>query len=329
MPLSVEERMHQEALELASSHSAQTFDVCVVTFNSAASIGRLLESLAGDRVPAGVRILDNASQDDTVNVARSLASRLRLTLHLERWPRNLGFPVASNALMKQCDSDVVVLVNPDVELRPGVLSALVEAVASDRSTGVATCRLMTRDGRPQSEPARSRPRLRRLLGGEVTRWLRTPVGRYRGGDRTEGPLYRDSDVECASGALLAFRRDLLQDVGFLDESVFMYLEDIDFLARVRRAGYRIRYLGTSWAWHDSGVSARGHESELYSLLPMVWLTYLRRYGGPWERLAARPILLIICAMATMRRLRHAEAPGGELLALWRVASFRPVKEPIW
>jgi GT2 family glycosyltransferase len=301
----------------------------VVTFNSAASIGRLLESLADDSVPASVRVVDNASHDDTVDEVRSVATRLGLPLQLESAGGNLGYPAASNLLLKQCDSDVVVLVNPDVEFMPGVLSKLVEVVASDQSIGVATCRLMTRDDRPQSEAARSRPRLRRLLAGELPRRVRTLARTYQGRDRTADPLYSDRDVECGSGALLAFRRELLEEIGFLDESIFMYLEDIDFAARVLRAGYRIRYLGTSWVWHDSGVSVQAHESQLYALLPQVWLTYLRRYGGLSERLAARPVLLIVCAMAGVRRLGRAEAPRGELLALWRVASFRPAKDPIW
>jgi len=329
MPFSAERTIDGAASAQAPSHLAPTIDVCVVTFNSAASIGRLLESIAGDGRRTRIRVLDNASDDDTVSVVSDLARQLELPLELERAPRNLGFPAASNVLLKQCDADVVVLINPDIELRAGVLAALVDAAASDHSIGVVTCRLMTRDERPQTEPARSRPRLRRLVGGELPRSLRAPLARRRGHGRGEGPLYTDRDVECASGALMVLRRDLLADVGFLDESVFMYLEDIDFFARVKRAGYRIRYLGTLWAWHDSGVSARGHESELYALLPMVWLTYLRRHGTRSERLAARPILLLACAAAAVRRLRHAEAPRGELLALWRVAAFRPIKEPIW
>jgi N-acetylglucosaminyl-diphospho-decaprenol L-rhamnosyltransferase len=329
VPPSAGLNIRQPARERDTRSPTPTCDVCVVTFNSAASISSLLESLAGDSAFASVKVVDNASQDDTVDVMRTVAARLGLPIYLKPSRRNLGFPAASNLLLKQCDADVVVLVNPDVEFRSGVLSELVEVVAKDRSIGVAACRLMTRDERPQSEPARSRPRLHRLLAGELPRWIRTLASRYRGRNRDSDPLYIDRDVECGSGALMAFRRELLQDVGYLDESVFMYLEDIDFAARVRRAGYRIRYLGSTWAWHDSGVSAQGHESELFSLLPQVWLTYLARYGRRSERLIARPVLLLVCAIAAARRVGHAEAPGGELLALWRVASFRSAKEPIW
>jgi GT2 family glycosyltransferase len=317
------------ARELDALSQCLPCDICSVTFNSAPSIARLLESLDDHPRPAGVRIIDNSSHDDTVEVVRRVAAMRGLPLNFVHSQRNLGFPAATNLLLKQCDAEVVVLVNPDVEFRPGVLRELVALVASDRSIGIATCRLMTRDGRPQSEAARSRPHLRRLVAGELPRWIRALVRRFRSRDVGAGPLYEDRDVECASGALMAFRRQLLEEVGLLDESVFMFLEDIDFAARVLRAGYRIRYLGTSWVWHDSGVSVRGRESKMYALLPSVWLTYLRRYGRPSERLAARPVLLAVCVAATLRRLAHAEAPRGELLALWRALSHRPSKDPVW
>ena len=69
----------------------------------------------------------------------------------------------------------------------------------------------------------------------------------------------------------------------------MFLEDIDFAARVRRAGYRIRYVGTRWAWHDCGADSERHEARLYALLPHVWITYLNRYGSRFERAVRRGI----------------------------------------
>ena len=128
---------------------------------------------------------------------------------------------------------------------------------------------------------------------------------------------------------MVFRRDLLDDIGYLDESVFMYLEDIDFFARVSLAGYRIRYLGTTWVWHDSGVSARPHEATLYPLTPKVWITYLTRYGRRYERLIMRPVLFVVCTIQGLKRLRWGQFPRGELSAINHVLNYRPAKEPVW
>jgi GT2 family glycosyltransferase len=307
-----------------SANPSRSAEICVVTFNSAATITRLLLSLNHDP-PAHVRIVDNASTDNTLSVIRSCLESLRYPIEITESSRNLGFPVASNLLLKRCQSRIVALINPDIELPPETLSQLVRVVLDDRSVGVATCRLITRDGRPQSEPARARPRLSRLVAGHLPRRLTSSLR----GAHHSARLYADHDVECMSGALMVFRRDLLDEIGLLDESVFMYLEDIDFAARVRRGGYRIRYVGTVWAWHDSGASARPYESALYSLLPKVWIAYLARYGQLHQRILARPTLVAVCGVAALSRALTGEAPKGELLGLWNALTYRPLKRPVW
>ena len=303
-------------------------DMCVVTFNSAESVPALFKSLSGDSCLASVRVLDNASEDRTCDVIGAMKPLLEVPLHLELAQINVGFPVACNRIARRCAADVIAVVNPDIEFTPGALARLVEVVSRDESIGIATCRLMERSGRVQTEAARARPRLRRLVAGQAPHWFVTWVRRRRGAGALE-TLFMDRDIECMSGALMVMRRELFEELGYLDESVFMYLEDIDFAARVRAAGYRIRYLGTTWVWHDSGVSSRGRQSELFSLLPKVWLTYLKRYGRRSERLVARPVLLVVCVIAVVKRLAQAELPRGELVALWLALVYRPIGDPVY
>lgn len=303
-------------------------DVCVVTYNSATTITRLLKSLDGDPAVRHVLLFDNASSDDTLKVVRETLRRLDVPVSIEASRRNIGFPAACNRLLLNSTSPVMALVNPDVELPDGSLGHLVAEVSRDPSIGIATCRLTTRDGRPQRESARPRPSLRRLIGSCMPRWVRSSAvaGTLVGNDSL---LYVDHDVECTSGALMVFRRDLIEAVGLLDESVFMYLEDIDFCARVRRAGYRIRYLGSIWVWHDSGVSSGPHRSELSALLPKVWLAYLSRYGSRFERAAARPVLVFVSLRAAIDQVAHGNVPRGELLAVWYALSHTPPEVPKW
>jgi hypothetical protein len=132
----------------------------------------------------------------------------------------------------------------------------------------------------------------------------------------------DRDVECMSGALMVFRRDVLKQIGYLDESVFMFLEDIDFAARVRRAGYRIRYFGTVWAWHDCQGSTRRHDGRLEALAPRVWINYLYRYGSPLERTIVRPYMFMLAGGKALLRLLAGESPVGQLSAMWGAVTYR-------
>lgn len=291
--------------------------VCVVTFNSQDSIGGLLRSIAAESIPVRVRILDNASSDRTVGIVDQLSRELGMDVSVEVSTANVGFPIACNRLLVQCVEPTVAVINPDVELTPGALERLVAVAIHEKSAGIVTCRLMTRQGRSQTGPARTRPRLRQLVIRDTTRRL-AELTRVRRVD----PLLIDRDVECMSGALMVFRHQLIVDVGYLDESVFMYLEDIDFAARVRRFGYRIRYIGTTWAWHDCGGSTPRHASRIYALLPRVWITYIGRYGSPFERIIVRPFIFLLAASVAIKRISARESPAGQIAAMWGAVTYR-------
>lgn len=305
------------SVDAVASHSRTVCSTCIVTFNSRATIGRLLQSVAEAGIATRVRILDNASTDDTVQVILAESAQLGLELTLQVSHVNVGFPRACNELLRLSCEPVIAVINPDVELTPGVLEHLAGVAHDDSSIGIVTCRLMTRSGRAQTAPARSRPRLRHL----VVRDLPRRVGDVMRGGRPN-PLSVDRDVECMSGALMVFRRDLLSAVGYLDDSVFMFLEDIDFAARVRRAGYRIRYVGTRWAWHDCGASSERHEARLYALLPRVWITYLSRYGSLFERALVRPFIFVLAAGTGIKRVLARESASGQLAAMLGALTYR-------
>jgi GT2 family glycosyltransferase len=302
--------------------------VCIVTYNSQSTIGPLIRSLAADRVVSVIRIFDNASSDDTVHRVEELAKQLSVTITVHLSDLNLGFPAACNALFREAKSDVVAFVNPDIEFHDATLSQLVETVRQDHSVGIATCRLQTRDGRAQSAAARSTPTLMKLLAANSPRALRQLVShRYR---RTaSNHLESDHDVDCMSGALMVLRTSLRNQVGYFDESVFMYLEDVDYARRVQCHGLRIRYVGTLSAWHDSGASAKDHATELYALMPQVWLTYFYRYGTPATRWFVRPVLIGLCLLLTMSKLGRRRRPTAEFRALHQAVIYRPQLRPWW
>lgn len=299
--------------------------VCVVTYNSAETIGGLLRSVAAERMPLRVRIHDNDSSDDTVGIIHALRDELGIDIDLHASDINVGFPIACNALMSTGGEATVAIINPDVELTRGTLQRLAAVVAADDSVGIATCRLVTRQGDPQTGAARRRPRLNHLVTNRVARRMDelTRFGRV-------DPLLVDRDVECTAGALMVCRRGVLDEVGYLDESVFMYLEDVDFAARIRHAGYRIRYLGTSWVWHDGGASTpTPHEVRIYQLLPRVWITYMTRYGSRYERVAARPFLFAVAAGHALLRASRGRSSAGQRAAMREALTYRPQKKPTW
>lgn len=298
---------------------------CVVTFNSGETIGGLLRSLAAERIPIRVRILDNASSDDTVSVVRGVCEELDLDITLCESDVNCGFPAACNELLRGVTEPAIAVINPDLELTPGTLERLFTLVEQDSSIGIATCRHVGHQGIPQAGCARARPRLRHLVTQKLGGWLARATR-----SRLRDDLLVDRDVECTAGALMLFRRSLIEDIGYFDESVFMYLEDMDFSARVRAAGLRIRYVGTSWVWHVGGGSTpRPHEPRIYRLFPQVWVTYMSRYGSPVERFAVRPFVFAVAGGSALGRLLTGKSAAGQLAAMREVVTYRPNRWPVW
>lgn len=284
-------------------------DVLVVTYNSDETVERCIASIPATAGGMLVRthVWDNASGDATTEmIARATGRSPALELHSSEV--NIGFAAACNRLLATSEGEVVCLLNPDVELGPEVLERLVETVRSDHSVGLATARLETADGRPQPEAARPRP----TLLGVVLGGLGAGAARRRLSRRKR--LFEDHDTECAMGALLVARRSVLDAVDGMDESVFMYLEDVDLCRRVREAGLRIAYLGSLVAHHVSGASRAGMEEFLDTLGPLVWITYFGRYGRALERLALRPALSTLYAGRGLAALL-AGRPRAALLSV--------------
>jgi GT2 family glycosyltransferase len=221
--------------------------IVVVTYNSEREIGRCLDAL-----PAGlpVVVVDNASID---GARREVAARPAVALIANPW--NRGFAAAANQGIAALDTELALLLNPDVELASG-LDAL---AAQCELPGVAAAggKLIGADGQPQAGFMVRRLPTAGALAFEVLGLNRlfpgNPVNRrYRCHDldpEAEAP------VEQPAGAFLMIRREVWRELGGFDESFFpVWFEDVDFARRAAAAGYTLRYTPMTVAKHSGGHS---------------------------------------------------------------------------
>jgi N-acetylglucosaminyl-diphospho-decaprenol L-rhamnosyltransferase len=157
---------------------------------------------------------------------------------------NPGFAAACNAGVQAAaaaGATAVVLVNPDAVVSGEVLSALAEQLAADPQALVSPL-ILTSDGRPYFRGSRVDLRSGRMRGRT---WASPPTGMVQ--LHSEPPL-RD----WLSGACLAFGVDLWRRAGGLDESYFLYWEDVDFSQRCVAAGARLYLRADLTVLHDEG-----------------------------------------------------------------------------
>jgi len=240
-----------------------TLSVVILNWNGRAWMEACLTALATQQPPPDrVLLVDNDSSDGSVPFVREQFPWVTIREN----GGNLGFAAGNNAALREDTTEVVVLLNPDVILAPGALAALADALATDPRIGVAGAKLWYPDGKTLQH-----------AGGFITHPQALP-GHYGIGHPDAGDHEVPRDVEYVIGAATAFRRSMLDEIGLLDESYFLYFEDADLCARARRAGYRVVYWPAATGIHvESATAGKGSFAYLHRFHSGRWRYLLKHF----------------------------------------------------
>ncbi|HVT93906.1 MAG TPA: glycosyltransferase family 2 protein [Bryobacteraceae bacterium] len=283
-----------------------TLRVVVVTYNSAGVVARCLKSCRD----LAVTVVDNFSSDGTgLRVKELRLPNVRLIENTE----NRGFAAAVNQAVAEAPEDVILLLNPDVELLSSV-DPLVEAI-DVKGCGIATGRLLGEDGRDQSGFSIRRFPSSMTLALEALGWNRLFPGnsvnrRYRYVGRNWD---KEGEVEQPAGAFLAFRRALWRQLGGFDERFRpVWFEDVDFCRRASQTGAMIYYLPIVTARHAGGDSVQRMPWECHVV---AWYVSLLKYASKHFRPPGRRGVGVAVAVGSVFRA---------LIFTARRRSIRPV-----
>lgn len=293
----------------------------VVAYNSRDHIVACLAAL--EQAGVLLRVVDNASTDGTGFLIGSRFPHVPLVIN----PVNVGFAAAVNQALHDVSTDVVLLVNPDCVVPEPTARALEHTLRTCPDIGVVGPRLVGTDGRIaiSAHPFESLFSLLATLfgGGVIPVGLRRLLcGRKR---RRNYDACRKYDVpatvDWVSGACLAIRTELLDQLGGLDEQYFMYYEDEELCLRAWRRGARVVYLPAVHATHIGG----GSSSDPTWLWPHRYSSLLRffsrhrRRSYPAVRIAVLLRALMGIGLATVRLPWRSATAGARTTAWARVA----------
>ncbi len=261
-----------------ASDAVPGISVVIVTWNAGDVIGDCLRSVSEAVEPNDeIIVADNASSDGTLGLIKRDFARVD-TLETGA---NLGFAAAANVGMRRARGSRILLLNPDTRLLPGALPLLCGALNANEAAGAAGPRLMDSGGVLHDHSAKRFPTpayaLARQLGAR-----RVLDGLGRGEGLALGLQGDPVPVPCLTGAALLVTRAALERVGFLDETLPMFLEDLDLCARIGSAGLELMYVPQATVLHDAGYSSiRSPRRDLLFQMEIgqaPWM-YLRRYRG--------------------------------------------------
>ncbi|MEW5991775.1 MAG: glycosyltransferase family 2 protein [Chloroflexota bacterium] len=283
-------------------------DYVVVAFRSERHLGPCLDAIEADRPPhSSVIVVDNASPDGSAELARGHPTRPRL---LDSG-RNLGFGGGCNLGARASSADLLFFVNPDARLRPGATTRLAAAIWGEAQVAVAGPRISDSGGTLRAASAGHEPTLRSILGHFVF-FARIPgLGRFFPPLQLPNGAPAQS-VDWVGGAALMVRNDAFMSVDGFDESIFLYMEDVDLCRRLRAAHWLVRYVPSASADHDLGGSQGAEQADRWYLAFHAYL--VRHHGAQYARLASavsaiglamRAALIIVSRPRHGRRLARA------------------------
>ena len=220
-----------------------------VTYNSSVP---LREYWAGITLPQNVEwvVVDNASNDESAEVARSLGARV-ISLS-----QNVGFAAANNLGLEQSQSKFVGFINPDVRISTTSLIAFAELLSKEEV--VVAPQLHNPDGTLQPN-ARGLPTLARKIAN------RLPLSkRLRGRYQMFASPGSAVAVPWVTGAAILARRSTMDNLGGWDTHFFLYHEDSDLCLRSWRAGVPVRVIGS-----EKWVHGWARDTASLQILPWI------------------------------------------------------------
>jgi N-acetylglucosaminyl-diphospho-decaprenol L-rhamnosyltransferase len=276
--------------------------VVIVTHNSIHVVGDLLDSLpaALDGLTADVIVVDNGSTDGTADFLAALGG-CRVVRSA-----NVGYAGGINRGVREAiRAEAILVLNPDVRLRPRSVPPLLSALR-EPNMGIVAPQVRSSEGRLEFS-LRREPTLLRAMG--LTRTRLAVFSEY---------LAKPSDYSCprtvdwALGAVLLMSRTCYEALGGWDETYFLYSEETDLALRARDIGLLTRYEPRAVAVHIGGQSGRNHRTHAMQVINRVRL-YRRRHGA----LASWCYYWLAVARGLSRVPRgHPESWSAAVALLW-------------
>ncbi|HYM79844.1 MAG TPA: glycosyltransferase family 2 protein [Candidatus Limnocylindria bacterium] len=262
------------------------------------SLGEQANDFAAETV-----VVDNASGDGTLDAVAESHPAVRRIANSE----NVGYARAVNQGIAATTGEYVLVMNPDCELRPGALVALIDHLSRNPGVAIAGPRILNPDGSLEYS-ARSFPDHLTFLFNRyslLTRWF--PNNPY-----SRRYLLTDWDhasvrgVDWLSGACLMVRREAIARVGPMDEQFFMFNEDVDWCRRMKLAGWGVVYVPGAVVVHHVGASRSRVASKVIFERHRGMIHYFHKHhptNPVMQALADGAILLRAGLMMTANALR--------------------------
>lgn len=263
--------------------------VIIVNYNTADLLRECLSRLLASRLdrPIEVFVVDNGSSDGSAEMVRAEFPRVELIAS----DKNLGFAGGNNLALRRVLAQEpagaarrrrsVLLLNSDCFVEPESVNLTARFLDEHPEAGVVGPKLLLRDGRLDLACRRSFPTPSSAfwkLTGLSARFPRSQrLARY---NLTYLDPEQVSEVDSVVGAYMHVRLAAIDDAGLLDESFFMYGEDLDWAYRIKEHGWKVYYYPEARALHYKGASSSRRSYRLIIEFYRAMYRFHRKHYAP-------------------------------------------------
>ncbi len=217
--------------------------IIILTFNSARFIENLLSSLKDFGKDAEILVVDNASTDDTAKISKKFEH-----IKVVETGKNLGFAKGINFGAEKAKGDYFFFVNPDTVFEKGNLEDMVKIFESDKKIAVLGGKLIDYAGKTEKSAGKFFNLLETIL---IVLGLDEKLG-------VRFSPEKFTKVDFVSGGLMMTEAAIFKKLNGFDENFFMYVEDMEYCYRNKKAGYETYFTpDIAFSHIGQGSSNRG------------------------------------------------------------------------
>ena len=234
----------------------------------------------GELYTAEIIIVDNGSTDGTFKWLEEFQSKSENSYNCRNFQiiknQNTGFAHGNNLGIKKSSGKYILLLNPDTKVQPDTFKTMIEFMESRSDVGIAGCKIIKPDG---TLDLACRRRFPNPANSFKTLFLK---------DRTDYNYTKIDEnqsmkVDSVVGAFLFIRRSVIDKIGLLDESFFMYGEDLDWCWRCKESGFKVWYYPKAFIIHFKGASsAKTPFKSLQWFHEAMWIFYKKHYSKKYS-----------------------------------------------
>lgn len=283
--------------------------ICIVNYQARDYLNNCLRSIIANP-PLGdyeIIVVDNSSTDGSLEMLHADFPKVTVIENLA----NLGFTAPTNQALRRATGSFLLLLNPDTLIHPQAFDRLIAFMQEHPQVGICGPKVLNTDGSLQAPCRRGESRpwavfsyflgLHRLFpdselfGGYLLN--------YMGEDVTH-------EVAGVAGSCMLIRRQVIDQIGYLDERFFAYQEDADYCFQARRVGWQVYYLPTAQVTHyggEGGSRVQPYRS-IYAWHRSYWLYYRKNLASDyfflfnWLFYLAMLVKLLLALLVNLFRL---------------------------